>query len=611
VVHLPFSLTRATRETVRVQVATRDNSAIQGLDFSPLNTTLVFEPGETNRLLDIQLIDDAIQEPTESFFIRITSPENAILAFDQITVTLTDNDVPPPTNAPPSVAIVSPRTLDVLPAEQPVRLEATASDPDGQVSRVEFYANGNLIGTDTAAPFQLEWSSGVPGDHLLRARAFDRDGAMTESEAVRIALAPTCGRVAIVTQATPGETELLREFLFELGQPSEVFESATAQADLLRAFDLVIWHDGGQRGLNSTNVQMLKSLADAGVPLYFIGDQLVESSADPDLDLVSQAVWIQLTQLRPGPAAEPVPRVTLTPDELPFSVEPILRGGKVGDVSDFDYPFSSNLGTRSEPDGEWILGRAGNRDVLVALPPDLEVGQQRRLTQAFQVTVGGDDASKLQRKRLFQNAVWWLLDCQHCANLNLVPFVQIEPAPKPDSDHWLVTIQVHPTGACEALDVHVTCELPPHLRFVQATSERGTWDANPDTGIVHFALGRLRNGIDETLEILARPVRSGLAKVQVSLTSLNEAAGAWDDNASTASLQIEGPPGLNILLRTPTGLELEVEGQPGVPYRVESAHSPIGPWTEILPILLAPESTSTRVPIETTPSPRFFRVRTQ
>lgn len=611
VAQLPFSLSRASRETVRVQVATRDSSAVQGLDFSPLATTLVFQPGETNRLLDIQLIDDAIQEPTESFFVRLTSPENAVLGIDQIVVTLTDDDVPPPTNAPPSATIVTPRTLDVLPAEQAVRIEANATDPDGLVSRVEFYANGSLIGTDTAAPFQLEWGSGVPGDHLLRVRAFDRDGAMTESEAVRIALAQACGRVAIVTRNLPGETQPLREFLFELGQPSEVFESATAHADRLSTFDLVIWHDGGQRGLNTTNVQMLNALADAGVPLYFIGDQLVESSADPDLDLVSQADWIQLTQLRPGPAADPVPRVTLTSDDLPFSVEPILRGGKVGDVSDFDYPFSSSLGTRSEPDGEWILGRAGIRDVLVALPRDLEVGQERRLTQAFQVTVGGNDASKLQRKRLFQNAVWWLLDCQHCANLNLVPFVHIDPAPTPGSDPWLVTIQVHPTGACEALDVHVSCELPPQLRFVQATAERGTWDANPDTGIVHFALGRLRNGIDETLRILVRPVRSGLANVRVSLTSLNEAAGAWDDNESTASLLVQGPPGLNILLRTPTGLELEVQGQPGVPYRVESAPSPVGPWTEILPILLAPESTSTRVPIETTPSPRFFRVRTQ
>jgi hypothetical protein len=606
---LPFSLSRAARETVRVQIATRDHSAVQGLDFSPLTATLVFQPGQTNRLVEIQLIDDAITEPTESFFVDLTSPENATLGIQQVTITVTDDDVPPPTNAPPSVAIVTPRTLDVLPAEAPVRIEVQAADPEGPISRVEFYANGTLIGTDTSSPFRWEWRSGVPGDHLLHARAFDRDGAMTDSQVIRIALAQACGRVAIVTHTLPGETQPLREFLFELGQPSEVFDSATAHADLLRGFDLVIWHDGGQRGLKATQVQMLNSLSGAGVPLYFIGDQLVESSAD--LDQTTQALWIQLIQLRPGPAADPVPRVTLASDELPFSVEPILRGGKVGDVSDFDYPFSSSLGTRTEPDGEWILGRAGNRDVLVALPEDLAVGQERRLTQAFQVTVGGDAASKLQRKRLFQNAVWWLLDCQHCANLNLVPFLHIEPAPNPDSAHLRVSIQVHPTGACEALDVRVTCELPPHLQFVRANAERGTWDDDPDTGIVRFALGRLRNGIDETLEIITRPVRSGLASVRVALSSLNESAGALDDNESTASVQIEGPPGLKIRLRSPAGLELEVEGQPGVPYGIESAPSPTGPWSEIFPILLAPNSTSTRIAIETIPSPRFFRVRTR
>jgi len=606
---LPFSLSRAVRETVRLQVVTRDNSAVQGLDFTPLATSLVFQPGETNRLLDIALIDDAITESEESFFVDLASPENAVLSITEVTVTLTDNDVPPSTNAPPSAAIASPRALDVLPADQPVRIKVDAADLEGPVSRVEFYVNGALIGTDTSAPFQREWSSGVPGDHLLQARAFDRDGAMTESEVVRIALTRACGRVAILTPALPGETELLREFLFELGQPSEVFVFDAANDDLLRAFDLVIWHDGGQRALSVTNVQVLDSLAAAGVPLFFIGDQLIESSAE--LDPVTQATWIRLTRLRPGSSADPVPRVTLTADDLSFSVEPIVRGGKVGDVSDFDYPFSGASGTRSEPDREIVLARAGNRDVLIAVPRDTELTQARRLTQSFQVTTGGDGNSKLQRKRLFQNAVWWLLDCSHCANLNLVPFVRIEPAPNPESGTLLVTIQVHPTGACEALAVRVTCHLPSNLRFVRARSERGTWESAPDTGVVHFVLGRLPNGIDEMLEVFVQPVHSGESTVRVTLNSLNEAAGALDDNEAFVTVVAGGPPELSIRLRAPGSLELEIEGQPGIAYSIESAPSPFGPWSEVLSVVLTPESSSIRVPMETSASPRFFRVRTR
>ncbi len=606
---VPLTLSRAARETVRVTLTTRDLSAVQGLDYSPLTTDVVFPPGLTNLIVTIPLIDDALHEPVESFLVDLEFPENVDLGVPRLTLTVTieDDDPVPPTNAPPTVVLSSPGNFDILAPDEPLVMEASASDPEGPVARVEFFVDDVRVGVDETPPFRWIFSPIAPGDHLLAARAIDASGAIAESAPVQIAIALPCGNVAVVADESTGEVDRLREFLFELGQPSVVVERASATAGFLATFDLVIWHDTGPRGLRVEDVHLVESLANAGVALYFIGDRLMESAAE--LDPGARALWIELTRLRPGPSATPVPRVTLTSDELPSSIETIIRRGKAGDVADFDYPFSEPTGTRSELAQEWVLARAGAREILIAVPDDPEEGTGRRLSQSFQVTAGGDTPSRTERKRLFQNAVWWLLDCSLCSNLNLTPVVSVEPAPAPDEGDFAVTIRVHPSGACEALAVRVTCQLSPNLGFVRAESERGSWSVLSDLGIVTFVLGRLPNGIDETIQVVARPLRSGAATVRVAIQSLNETAGALADNEATVSLDVQGPPGLGIRRRLPGILELEVGGNPGVSYRIEAALSPTGPWVEVLPVIPTPEEPVVRIPVETTATPRFFRVR--
>ena len=54
-------------------------------------------------------------------------------------------------------------------------LAAAASDADGSVARVEFFAGSTALGSDTAAPFALSWNP-PPGVHSLTARATDNAG---------------------------------------------------------------------------------------------------------------------------------------------------------------------------------------------------------------------------------------------------------------------------------------------------------------------------------------------------------------------------------------------------------------------------------------------------
>jgi endoglucanase len=76
-------------------------------------------------------------------------------------------------NTPPTVTLTSPTSGQSFPAGSAVQLAATASDPGGAVTRVEFRVDGNLVNTDTTAPYSFNVTGLAAGSHTARATAFD------------------------------------------------------------------------------------------------------------------------------------------------------------------------------------------------------------------------------------------------------------------------------------------------------------------------------------------------------------------------------------------------------------------------------------------------------
>ena len=89
----------------------------------------------------------------------------------------------------PTVSITSPASGTTYATAQTVTIAATASDNVG-VARVEFYRNGALAGTDSAAPYSYAWSisSSLNGSHSWTARAFDAKGNNSTSSAVSLSV---------------------------------------------------------------------------------------------------------------------------------------------------------------------------------------------------------------------------------------------------------------------------------------------------------------------------------------------------------------------------------------------------------------------------------------
>jgi hypothetical protein len=93
-----------------------------------------------------------------------------------------------PVGSPPVVALVQPAPERVLSTLSPVALAATAADPGGTVTRVEFLLNGTKLGESSMAPYTFTWAAPTAGNHVLVARATDSDGNVISSPPVPLAV---------------------------------------------------------------------------------------------------------------------------------------------------------------------------------------------------------------------------------------------------------------------------------------------------------------------------------------------------------------------------------------------------------------------------------------
>jgi hypothetical protein len=93
---------------VSVAYATANGSATAGQDYSARAGTLVLAAGSVQGTVVVPVLDDAADEPAESFELRLSSPTAASIADGSATATIDDDDEPPapppPAAAPPSGA---------------------------------------------------------------------------------------------------------------------------------------------------------------------------------------------------------------------------------------------------------------------------------------------------------------------------------------------------------------------------------------------------------------------------------------------------------------------------------------------------------------------------
>jgi hypothetical protein len=172
---------------------------------TPLNDTVAEGP-ET---VELRLVEPPTANPLPTPY-TIGSPAKAL-------VTIVDDE--PPANRLPKVTLVSPRSGRILDEPANVSLVAEATDPDGYVTKVEFYANDKKVGeaasTLTEVPkhhraqvFSFDWKGVAAGEYVLTAKATDNQAASSTSTPITLSvIQPDLTPVVTVVAVDPFGTE--------------------------------------------------------------------------------------------------------------------------------------------------------------------------------------------------------------------------------------------------------------------------------------------------------------------------------------------------------------------------------------------------------------------
>lgn len=87
-------LSSATPNTVNVNFATANDTAVQPSDYIQKAGTLTFTPGQTSKTVAVTVNGDTKVEADESFFLNLSAAQNATIADSQGRGTIKNDDVP-------------------------------------------------------------------------------------------------------------------------------------------------------------------------------------------------------------------------------------------------------------------------------------------------------------------------------------------------------------------------------------------------------------------------------------------------------------------------------------------------------------------------------------
>jgi len=423
------------------------------------------------------------------------------------TITVTNR-----TDLPPTVQIVTPANFSIFCQATPVEVAATAAAKEGSIARLEIYVGPKLVATAASNSCSTSLTGLLVGDYALTARALDLRGLSSTSAVVNVAVVepPTCPigdscllEATIIASPTDPEVGWMRTNLFEAGLRSQVVDRQGFRYDSLTNSALVVWHglSAGEVALTQGEVEVLRQASANGKRLYFIGDRL--ASAALNLGEPWRSQWQELLHLS-------TPTGTANDGSITFpNRNHLIINGRFGEVSEsIAYTDAVEVATATS-DAE-PLGFCGGAQVLVAF--DL-VGEGavklRSVTQNFAVVGGADAAMGEERKKLFQNSVFWLLECIVCPSSGLAVSSEASTNRVSVCSPLAYTNIVQHNGECPGMGIIVTNWLPPGVTFESAEVTEGYYWREEDGRVIWY-VGHLSSISDAQMRLTVIPYLPGL-----------------------------------------------------------------------------------------------------
>jgi hypothetical protein len=354
-------------------------SAQAGVDYMTVSNSVIIPAGEDSVRIEIDPLNDFVPDGRETVTLQLlftlTSwityspgvfpsppPPYTVGTNSSATVYIADADGGP-TNQPPTVSMVAPPDGQEIVASSTFnQLGAQASDVDGNIVQVEFFANGHCVGVVTNsggiipwqgypnlypylypiswnapltgvssdgvshlapvppgavivfpyANFQLPWDP-KPGEYTLTARATDNDGASTMSSPVHVTVVPPTSVTVRATDpiaAEPNGSGFTNTGTFTITRSGSTNHDLTVYFTLGGAAseqtDYTISPDLGPAitWLDEEDPEMFGNVHVAQIPAGRFSTRIVVNPMDDPLPERIESVCLQLT-FSPFPLVAP------------------------------------------------------------------------------------------------------------------------------------------------------------------------------------------------------------------------------------------------------------------------------------------------------------------
>jgi len=124
--------------------------------------------------------------PVGTYSLTAVATDNSGAKTTSSAVSITVNNLPPVTNQPPVVTISNPTKGEKYTEPANITINSVASDPDGTISKVEFFNGSIKLFAITTAPYSFTWKDVAAGTYSITAVATDNLNATTTSVPVNV-----------------------------------------------------------------------------------------------------------------------------------------------------------------------------------------------------------------------------------------------------------------------------------------------------------------------------------------------------------------------------------------------------------------------------------------
>jgi chitodextrinase len=174
--------------SVAIGVGTNGGTSVTG---DQLIATITFTTTSASGTANLAFI-------TGTALVNAAAPNNDLLGGN---LALTGGATYVVDNTPPTVNVTAPTNSSTVPRDSTVSITATATDVASSVSKVDFYIDGGLAGSDTSSPYSFSWNTtGIAlGAHTIQAKSTDSAGNLGSSSVVNVTVADQTGPAVSLT----------------------------------------------------------------------------------------------------------------------------------------------------------------------------------------------------------------------------------------------------------------------------------------------------------------------------------------------------------------------------------------------------------------------------